>query len=99
MPRASSSFERTPTGHRSSSLRVRPRRYALHSFETLSGYRFVLLTDEKAGDPRQALFHVYAQLFVELVVKSPVQDPTNGERFACPLFEENLDKYFETVKI
>ena len=77
----------------------RPRRYALHSFETLSGYRFVLLTDEKAGDPRQALFHVYAQLFVELVVKSPCQNPTNGERFACPMFEQHLDKYFETVKI
>ena len=81
---------RAPDGH----ITVRTDSYALHAFEALSGYRFVLLADaEFRGDPRAVLFHVYAQLWVECVVKSPVQDPTAGGRVASPLFEQQLDKY------
>ena len=81
---------RAPDGH----ITVRTDSYALHAFEALSGYRFVLLADaEFKGDPRAVLFHVYAQLWVECVVKSPVQDPTAGGRVGSPLFEQQLDKY------
>ena len=81
---------RAPDGH----ITVRTDTYALHAFEALSGYRFVLLADaEFKGDPRAVLFHVYAQLWVECVVKSPVQDPTAGGRVGSPLFEQQLDKY------
>ena len=81
---------RAPDGH----ITVRTDNYALHAFEALSGYRFVLLADaEFKGDPRAVLFHVYAQLWVECVVKSPVQDPAAGGRVASPLFEQQLDKY------
>ena len=81
---------RAPDGH----ITVRTDSYALHAFEALSGYRFVLLADaEFRGDPRAVLFHVYAQLWVECVVKSPVQDPTAGGRVGSPLFEQQLDKY------
>ena len=54
----------------------------------------MLLADaEFKGDPRAGLFHGYAQLWGECVVKSPVQDPTAGGRVGSPLFEQQLDKY------
>lgn len=81
---------RAPDGH----LSIRTDNYALHTFEALSGYRFALLADDDSNINAQAvLFHVYAQLWVECVVKSPVQDPTSGARVGSPLFVQQLDKY------
>ena len=74
-------------------LAIKTDSYTLHSYETLTGYRFILVTDNAAGDLRQNLHHIYAQLWVECVVKSPVQDPTAGGRVGSPLFEQQLDKY------
>ena len=67
----------------------------LHSYETLTGYRFVLVTDNAAGDLRQNLHHIYAQLWVECVVKSPIQDLSTGEKVGSPLFEHQLNAYVE----
>mmetsp|Transcript_16643 Transcript_16643/g.49702 ORF Transcript_16643/g.49702 Transcript_16643/m.49702 type:complete len:147 (+) Transcript_16643:254-694(+) len=67
--------------------------YALHTYASLSGYRFVLITDLDAGDQKQTLFHLYRELWVECVVKNPLQDPRSGERISCPLFVDQLEKF------
>ena len=55
----------------------------------------MLVTDNAAGDLRQNLHHIYAQLWVECVVKSPMQDLSTGKRVGSPLFEQQLDAYVE----
>ena len=76
-------------------LAIKSGAYTLNSYETLSGYRFLLTTDNAAGDLRQNLHHIYAQLWVECVVKSPMQDLSTGKRVGSPLFEQQLDAYVE----
>jgi len=65
--------------------------FKLHYFETLSGHRFVLLTDLAAGDMREQLRNIYSQIFVECLVKNPLWQP--GEEITNPHFVEKLERY------
>ena len=69
--------------------------YKLHYFETASGLRFVLTTDLAAADMRDALRHIYAQIFVEHLTKNPLYTP--GEPITCPHFTQNLERYMSSV--
>ncbi|KZV95183.1 hypothetical protein EXIGLDRAFT_766449 [Exidia glandulosa HHB12029] len=53
------------TGYRTST-------YRFHIFETLSGYKFVMLSDPSADSLRFVLRALYAGPFVEYVVKNPL---------------------------
>uniref|UniRef100_A0A7S1ADD8 Trafficking protein particle complex subunit n=1 Tax=Noctiluca scintillans TaxID=2966 RepID=A0A7S1ADD8_NOCSC len=59
--------------------------YKLHHFETASGLRFVLTTDPQVPDQHDFLQHVYADYFVEYVVKNamyqPARDVSNCMKF------------------
>merc|ERR550525_730448 len=44
--------------------------YKLHSFETASGYRLILTTDPSVPSQQECLRQIYAELFVEHVVKN-----------------------------
>lgn len=46
--------------------------YKLHAFGTLIGYRFVFTTDVGLPDQHESLRHIYAELFVEHVIKTPL---------------------------
>jgi len=46
--------------------------YKLHLHETISGYKFVILTDPKADSLRPVLQQIYAGPFVEYVVRNPL---------------------------
>lgn len=46
--------------------------YKLHLHETISGYKFVILTDPKADALRPILRQIYAGPFVEYVVRNPL---------------------------
>lgn len=46
--------------------------YKLHLHETVSGYKFVILTDPKADSLRSVLQQIYAGPFVEYVVRNPL---------------------------
>eukprot|EP00929_Paragymnodinium_shiwhaense_P073032 TRINITY_DN37106_c0_g1_i1.p1 TRINITY_DN37106_c0_g1~~TRINITY_DN37106_c0_g1_i1.p1 ORF type:complete len:126 (-),score=19.44 TRINITY_DN37106_c0_g1_i1:103-480(-) len=46
--------------------------YKLHAFETASGYWFAMTTDVSVPDQQECLRHIYAELFVEHVLKNPL---------------------------
>uniref|UniRef100_A0A7S0P187 Trafficking protein particle complex subunit n=1 Tax=Calcidiscus leptoporus TaxID=127549 RepID=A0A7S0P187_9EUKA len=69
--------------------------YKLNYYETASGLRFVLCSEVGAGDMREVLRHVYANIYVECVTKNPlwkVDEPVN-----CPMFVQTLGQYLENL--
>lgn len=46
--------------------------YRLHLFETVSGYKFVMLTDPKTDNIRAQLKRMYEGPFLEFVVRNPL---------------------------
>jgi hypothetical protein len=55
--------------------------YKLHYFETLTGYRFILLSDPSSDSLRFVLRQLYTGPFVEHVVRNPLiqmDDRTRG---------------------
>ena len=65
--------------------------YKLHYFETATGLRMTLTTDVSAGDLRAVMRHVYANIYVEHVVKNPRLVPS--EPFDATAFDAALDAY------
>mmetsp|Transcript_110193 Transcript_110193/g.311582 ORF Transcript_110193/g.311582 Transcript_110193/m.311582 type:complete len:144 (+) Transcript_110193:114-545(+) len=69
--------------------------YKLHAFESASGYRLVLTTDPGVPNQQDCLRHIYADLFVEHVVKNPLY--TFGEDISsCTTFLTKLDSFLRT---
>lgn len=46
--------------------------YKLHLYETLSGYKFIILSDPKVDSLRFVLRQIYAGPFLEYVVRNPL---------------------------
>lgn len=54
--------------------------YALHLFESLSGWKFVLLSDQNAQSLRYLLRQLYSGPFVEHVLKNPYLTPLDSQQ-------------------
>jgi len=67
--------------------------YKLNYFESASGFRFILCTDFKAGDMREVLRHIYADIFVEHLTKNPLW--VAEEPISCNAFVRHLDSFLE----
>mmetsp|Transcript_28284 Transcript_28284/g.92320 ORF Transcript_28284/g.92320 Transcript_28284/m.92320 type:complete len:139 (+) Transcript_28284:73-489(+) len=70
--------------------------YKLHYMESPTGLRFVLLTQPSMGDLRQALRHIYNNLYVEMVVKNPLNEG-RGSGFVSEAFRNAVDRYGRTL--
>ncbi|KAF2457204.1 trafficking protein-like protein particle complex subunit 1 [Lineolata rhizophorae] len=80
-------------------LSYRTGEYKLHYYETPTRMKFVMLTDTKTNNLRIVLHQIWANLFVEFVVKnplSPVEHP-GGVGVANELFEMGLDSFIKSV--
>ena len=69
--------------------------YKLHYFETPTQLKFVMLTDTRVGNMRTVLYQIWATLYVEYVVKSPlapVEHP-KGVGVGNELFEGGLESF------
>lgn len=64
-------------------------KYKLHLYETLTGVKFVLNTDNRVGDLQELLHHVHSKIYVEYVVKNPRYQP--GDWITSELFASQLD--------
>mmetsp|Transcript_13791 Transcript_13791/g.20313 ORF Transcript_13791/g.20313 Transcript_13791/m.20313 type:complete len:149 (-) Transcript_13791:467-913(-) len=78
---------------------MRTSAYNLHLFHTRSGLRFVLNTSggTNAQELRAALRSIYADIFVECVVKHPLYRPLQGGPVTSKLFEQRLEDYLRTL--
>lgn len=75
----------------------RANNYKLHFFETLSGLKFVMNTDENAGDLRELMHYVYTSIYVELVTKNPLNQL--GQPFNYNGFTKALNQHLRMVNI
>jgi len=69
--------------------------YKLHYFETATSLKFVMLTDTSVGNMRTVLHQIWANLYVEYVVKNPIAPVEHhaGVGVANELFEGGLDSF------
>mmetsp|Transcript_18119 Transcript_18119/g.57901 ORF Transcript_18119/g.57901 Transcript_18119/m.57901 type:complete len:113 (+) Transcript_18119:195-533(+) len=70
--------------------------YKLHYFETASGLRFVLCTGLAAGDLRETLRRLYADIYVETLTKNPLH--RLDEPITCKSFEQAVDAFFASLQ-
>ncbi|KAJ7548497.1 hypothetical protein O6H91_07G014300 [Diphasiastrum complanatum] len=88
------SFQQPP-GQGCSFHSFRTNTYKLSLLETPSGIKFILVTDPRMGDLRDAMKYIY-NIYVEYVVKNPLYEP--GQPFRCELFNSTLDQYVKTLE-
>jgi len=69
--------------------------YKLHSFDTASGYRFVLTTDSGVPDQQDCLRHIYSELFVEHVIKNPLYQ-LGEDVSTCSVFLSKMRSFMQT---
>jgi len=60
------------SGRDESFVNYRTSAYKLHLFETVSGYKFVMLSDSKTDSLRFVLRQIYVGPFLEYVVRNPL---------------------------
>lgn len=80
-------------------LSYRTGEYKLHYYETPTRMKFVMLTDTKVINLRQYLHQIWANLYVEYVVKNPlapVEHP-GGIGVSNELFERGLEAFITAV--
>lgn len=76
-------------------LSYRTAEYKLHYFETPTQLKFLMLTDTRVGNMRTALHQIWATLYVEYVVKSPLSpaEHPKGVGVANELFDGGLESF------
>ncbi|KAF2077815.1 hypothetical protein CYY_000860 [Polysphondylium violaceum] len=67
--------------------------YKLHFYETLSGTKFIIMTDPNTPDLREDLKKIYSNIFVEYVIKNPVYQPNTAIK--CDMFINHLNAYLK----
>ncbi|GAB7347906.1 hypothetical protein MBLNU459_g5429t1 [Dothideomycetes sp. NU459] len=82
-------------GEDDSFLSYRTGEYKLHYFETATNLKFVMLTDTRIANMRTVLYQIWANLYVEYVVKSPISpvEHPGGVGVANELFEGALESF------
>ncbi|KAJ9627312.1 Trafficking protein particle complex subunit BET5 [Taxawa tesnikishii (nom. ined.)] len=82
-------------GEDDSFLSYRTGEYKLHYFETPTSLKFVMLTDTRIGSMRTVLYQIWANLYVEFVVKNPISplEHPGGLGVANELFEGALESF------
>lgn len=80
-----------PSGAQPGFHTFRTNTYKLHYLETATGLVLALTTEPGAGDAREALRHIHASLYTELVAKSPLHTP--GKPFVSEPFVAAVRRY------
>ncbi|KAF3042146.1 TRAPP subunit bet5 [Didymella heteroderae] len=80
-------------------LSYRTGEYKLHYYETPTRMKFVMLTDTKVPNLRQYLYQIWANLYVEYVVKNPLapMEHPGGVGVSNELFERGLEAFLGAV--
>ncbi|KAI5365545.1 putative trafficking protein particle complex subunit [Septoria linicola] len=80
-------------------LSYRTGEYKLHYFETPTQLKLIMLTDTRVGNMRTVLHQIWATLYVEYVVKSPLApiEHPKGVGVANELFEGGLETFIASI--
>ncbi|KDN45542.1 hypothetical protein RSAG8_04866, partial [Rhizoctonia solani AG-8 WAC10335] len=74
--------------------------YKLHYFETMSGYKFIMLTDPSADALRFILRQISTGPFIEHVVRNPLAELDSRSRgIDNPHFRAATDKLVQNLSI
>nr|XP_057922190.1 trafficking protein particle complex subunit 1 isoform X1 [Doryrhamphus excisus] len=85
----------SPMDSKEGFLSFQTSRYRLHYFETPSGLKFVMNTDLAVNNARDALQHIYSNLYVENIVKNPTC--VLGDSLDSDLFSTRLDAFIRAL--
>eukprot|EP00049_Salpingoeca_infusionum_P016465 m.337108 g.337108 ORF g.337108 m.337108 type:complete len:139 (-) comp16079_c2_seq2:190-606(-) len=86
----------TPDATKGTFRHLKTQTYKLHCLNTLTGLRFVLMTDPNTGDISQDLDWIYSDVYVDTVVKNPLA--VHGEPISNPAFAAKLDAFVHSRK-
>jgi hypothetical protein len=80
-------------------LSYRTGEYKLHYYETPTRMKFVMLTDTKQVNMRPYLHQIWANLWVEYVIKNPLApiEHPGGVGVANDMFEKGLETFISAV--
>lgn len=86
-------------GEDNSFISYRTAEYKLHYYETPTRIKFVMITDTKTANLRVVLHQIWANLFVEYVVKNPLSpvEHKGGVGVANELFELSLERFVVSI--
>lgn len=74
--------------------------YRLHLFETMSGYKFVMLGDPSADGLRQVLKQIYVGPFLEYVVRNPLINMDSKEQgIDNEYFRASVDRFVRGLSV
>lgn len=74
--------------------------YKLHLFETLSGYKFVMLSDPKTDSLRFVLRQIYLGPFLEYVVRNPLLKMDSRQQgIDNEYFRSSVDKLIRSLSV
>lgn len=75
--------------------RVLSSSYAIHSYESPTGYKLLLTTSREVPDLRTTLAKMYTDLFLSYVILNPLYPM--GAEITCPLFVAAVDAFVRTL--
>ena len=74
--------------------------YKLHLFETLSGYKFIMLSDPKTDSLRFVLRQIYVGPFLEYVVRNPLINMDSRQQgIDNEYFKSSVDKLIRALSV
>ena len=74
--------------------------YKLHLFETLSGYKLIMLSDPGADSMRPILRQIYAGPFIEYVVRNPLSSmDSRTHGIDNEYFRASIDRYVHGLSV
>lgn len=69
--------------------------YKLNYYETMSGLKFVMLTDNNVGDIQSELREIHSKFYIRYALKNPCY--AIGAPITNEVFKEKLDEYVRSL--
>jgi hypothetical protein len=79
---------------------VKTKAFCLHHYESVTGLMFVLNSDTDTPSQYARLEHLYKNVYIDYVARSPLYDSRSGKQIQSQIFSTKVEKYLhaETTK-
>ncbi|DBA02958.1 TPA: hypothetical protein N0F65_005985 [Lagenidium giganteum] len=91
------SADHATTPHSDGLQRYQTKSYTCHHYETPSGLRFILFTDNNAGDLTTVLKYIYSHYYIDFVVTNPLSNVNSTKAITSQLFRTQVKQYLENL--